>query len=54
MAPTTHPRLAAGPLVLGYDASGVVVAVGDAVTLFKPGDEVFYAGAVQVRGPRRP
>jgi NADPH:quinone reductase-like Zn-dependent oxidoreductase len=29
------------PLVLGYDVSGVVVSVGDAVELFEPGDEVF-------------
>ncbi|MFS0724821.1 zinc-binding alcohol dehydrogenase family protein [Paenibacillus sp. 1P07SE] len=32
--------------VLGYDAAGVVTAVGDAVTLFKPGDEVYYAGSI--------
>lgn len=32
------------PKVLGWDAAGVVVAVGSAVTLFKPGDEVWYAG----------
>jgi zinc-binding alcohol dehydrogenase family protein len=32
--------------VLGYDAAGVVVAVGDEVTLFKPGDEVWYAGSI--------
>ena len=30
--------------VLGFDAAGVVVAVGEQCTLFKPGDEVFYAG----------
>lgn len=29
------------PLVLGWDVSGVVEAVGLGVTLFKPGDEVF-------------
>ncbi len=29
------------PLVLGWDVSGVVEAVGFGVTLFKPGDEVF-------------
>jgi len=32
--------------VLGWDAVGRVVEVGDAVTSFKPGDEVFYAGSV--------
>ncbi|MEU6624218.1 NADP-dependent oxidoreductase [Streptomyces litmocidini] len=29
------------PLVLGWDVSGVVEAVGYGVTVFKPGDEVF-------------
>jgi NADPH2:quinone reductase len=32
------------PTILGFDASGVVEAVGPGATLFKPGDEVFYAG----------
>ncbi len=32
--------------MLGWDAVGVVKAVGDAVTLFTPGDEVWYAGAL--------
>lgn len=36
--------------VLGYDAAGVVKAVGSEVTLFKPDDEVFYAGAVNRQG----
>src|ERR1700678_2695228 len=36
--------------ILGYDAAGVVDAVGSEVTLFKPGDEVFYAGSIQRQG----
>lgn len=32
--------------ILGWDAAGVVTAVGSQVTLFKPGDEVYYAGDV--------
>jgi zinc-binding alcohol dehydrogenase family protein len=34
------------PKILGYDATGVVAAVGPEVTLFKPGDEVWYAGSI--------
>lgn len=36
--------------VLGWDVAGVVRAVGSAVSLFKVGDEVFYAGALQRPG----
>lgn len=39
-----------GPKVLGYDASGVVRSVGAEVTLFRPGDAVFYAGAIDRQG----
>ena len=32
--------------VLGWDASGIVRAVGPEVTLFQPGDRVWYAGSI--------
>ena len=34
------------PRILGFDAAGIVKAVGSATTRFKPGDEVFYAGDI--------
>ncbi|MCP5421116.1 MAG: zinc-binding alcohol dehydrogenase family protein [Gammaproteobacteria bacterium] len=36
--------------VLGWDAAGVVRAVGPDVTLFRPGDRVWYAGDVTRQG----
>lgn len=36
--------------VLGWDAVGEVVEVGEAVTGFRPGDQVFYAGALDRPG----
>lgn len=36
--------------VLGWDAAGVVRAVGPEVTLFRPGDRVWYAGALDRAG----
>ncbi|MGS7249853.1 zinc-binding alcohol dehydrogenase family protein [Pseudomonas sp. SK] len=38
------------PQVLGWDAVGIVREVGAAVSLFQPGDEVFYAGAIDRPG----
>jgi len=38
------------PRVLGWDASGVVQAVGPEVTLFKVGDPVYYAGDITRSG----
>lgn len=34
------------PRVLGFDAAGVVEAIGSEVTLFQPGEEVWYAGSI--------
>src|SRR6201999_1209455 len=36
--------------ILGFDAAGVVDATGPDVSLFKPGDEVFYAGSILRQG----
>ncbi|MEV7393845.1 MULTISPECIES: zinc-binding alcohol dehydrogenase family protein [unclassified Streptomyces] len=36
--------------VLGWDAAGTVVAVGEEVELFSVGDEVYYAGAIDRPG----
>jgi zinc-binding alcohol dehydrogenase family protein len=36
--------------ILGWDAAGIVRAAGAEVTLFGPGDEVFYAGSVDRPG----
>ena len=43
-----HPdnRADQAPRVLGFDALGVVDAVGESVSRFRPGDVVFYAGDI--------
>lgn len=38
------------PAILGWDAVGEVVAVGEQATAFKPGDQVWYAGAIDRPG----
>ena len=45
-----HAAPSGGPRVLGFDAAGVVVETGPDVTLFRPGDEVFYAGQIDRPG----
>ena len=44
-APVADP-----PLILGWDGAGVVEASGPEVTLFRPGDEVFFAGDITRAG----
>ncbi|MGE6631769.1 zinc-binding alcohol dehydrogenase family protein [Bacillus sp. NPDC077027] len=36
--------------ILGFDASGTIVEVGDDCTLFQPGDDVYYAGDITRQG----
>lgn len=43
-------KVEAEPRVLGWDASGVVKAVGPGVTLFNVGDPVYYAGDITRSG----
>jgi NADPH:quinone reductase len=38
------PQVESQPRILGFDAAGVIEAVGAEVTGFAPGDEVYYAG----------
>jgi NADPH2:quinone reductase len=38
------------PRILGWDVAGVVREVGNAAELFKPGDEVYYAGSINRPG----
>ena len=53
----TKMRRGSGPVkttgelkILGWDAAGTVVATGSDVTLFAPGEEIYYAGAVDRPG----
>ncbi|AOD13761.1 zinc-binding alcohol dehydrogenase family protein [Xanthomonas fragariae] len=40
------PQTLDAPKILGYDAAGVIEAVGPEVTAFAVGDEVYYAGDI--------
>ena len=39
-------KIESAPRVLGWDAAGIVEGIGSGVTLFQPGDEVYYAGVI--------
>lgn len=41
-----RPHVETRPRVLGWDVAGVVEDVGPGVTLFRPGDAVYYAGSI--------
>lgn len=49
-ARSPKPQVEAAPRVLGWDAAGVVAAVGPEVGLFAVGDEVYYAGSIERPG----
>lgn len=38
------------PKIIGWDAAGIVGAIGDKVSLYKKGDEVYYAGDINKSG----
>src|SRR4029079_9673957 len=40
------PKDGEPPKILGYDATGVVAATGPDASLFKAGDEAWYAGSI--------
>jgi zinc-binding alcohol dehydrogenase family protein len=39
-----------GERILGWDAAGTVLRVGEEVTMFRPGDDVYYAGSLDRPG----
>jgi zinc-binding alcohol dehydrogenase family protein len=45
-----RPEVEPEPKILGWDAAGVVEAIGGDVTMFRTGDEVWYAGDITRAG----
>jgi len=43
-------RIEPAPKILGWDVAGVVEETGSDCTLFRPGDEVYYAGSITRQG----
>lgn len=43
-------KVETAPRILGFDASGIVDAVGPDCQLFQPGDRVYYAGSITRQG----
>lgn len=50
VSPCDDPTFGENPKVLGWDAVGEVVAIGNAVNTFKLGDKVYYAGDLNRQG----
>ena len=46
----SRPPEGDAPAILGWDAVGEVLGTGDQASLFKPGDQVWYAGAINRPG----
>src|SRR5215510_7842637 len=44
----------ASPVILGWDAAGIVEAAGGACEIFRPGDRVYYAGNINRPGSDAP
>src|SRR5215467_9055893 len=44
----------AQPVILGWDAAGIVEAVGRDCSIFRPGDHVYYAGNINRPGTNAP
>ncbi|RJF91896.1 zinc-binding alcohol dehydrogenase family protein [Noviherbaspirillum saxi] len=45
-----RPQADGRPRILGWDAAGIVIDTGPEVTLFAPGDRVYYAGSITRTG----